>query len=328
MVSLLIANWFVDVAHTTFDFDHTFLSNVISEAIQTSFQNAIRILPFSLFIATITNFFEKPILFDTTGKFSPFYLAFVFIINMFTMFIYRNNQIQLSEQGIISAFILFVIVISIFKVNQPSVDTTNASNSLDRFITFCLNFFLNFNVKILYILMPFILFFAIAFFLITDATTERVLQAAAVFTVSILLIVLIAIIHGAVKKHQRKSRSGKNAATNLSSFMSTANQAFTTVANPVVLKPFLKTSLYLAFYSVPLAAYIYLTSNNFDLFKQKYLGTFNKQFLEIMTASYVVTSVLHKFISIKQQQVDKFVSLQIVLALLVSNISNTARIDL
>lgn len=319
MVTLLIAKWSVEVAHTTFNFDKTFIVNVISEAIQGSFQNAIRIIPFSLFIGFLTSIFEKPILFDSAGKFSPFYLAFVFVINMIMMFIYQNNRVQLTEQGIISAFIMFVTILSIFKVNRPTLDTKNASTGLDRFVTSCLNFFLNFNVKIVYIFMPFILFFAIAFFMITGATMEKVLKTSALVSIFVFGFIVIALLHGAIKKHQRKSQSGRNAAKNLSHITSTISHTFTTILNPAVMRPFMKTSLYLALYSVPLAGYIHFTSNDFSLFKQKYLATFNKNFFEILALSYFVTSILHKFISITQEQVNKFVSLQIVIALALSN---------
>lgn len=327
MVTLLVAKWSVEVAHTTFKFDKTFIVNIISEAIQGSFQNAIRIIPFSLFIAFFTSFFEKPIMFSADGKFSPFYLAFMFVITMLSMFIYRKNNVQLTEQGIISSFIMFVTVISIFKVNRPTLDTKNATNGLDRLVNFCLNFFLNFNVKIIYIFMPFILFFTIAFFMITGATMEKVLQISALASVFIFMFIVIALTHGAIKKHQRKSKSGRDAAKNFSKMTSGIGDAFTTVLNPAVLRPFMKTSMYLAIYSVPLAAYIYFTSKDFSLFKQKYFSTFNKQFFEILAFSYIVTSILHKFISITQEQINKFVSLQIVIALALSNtnLQNTAQ---
>lgn len=319
MVILLVSKWSVEVAHTTFKFDKTFIVNIITEAIQGSFQNALRIIPFSLFIGLITSFFEKPIIFNTDGKFSPFYLAFMFVITILSMFIYRNNSVELSEQGIISAFIIFVTIISIFKVNQPTLDTKNASTGLDRFVNFCLNFFLNFNVKIIYIFMPFILFFTIAFFMITGATMEKVLKISALVSIFIFSFIIIALIHGAIKKHQRKSKSGRDAAKNFSKMTSAIGDAFTTVLNPAVLRPFMKTSMYLAIYSVPLAAYIYFTSKDFSLFKEKYFATFNKQFLEILAFSYIVTSILHKFISITQEQINKVVSLQIVIALALSN---------
>ena len=319
MITLLIAKWSVEVAHTTFKFDKTFIINVISEAIQGSFQNAIRMIPLSSFIGLLASFFEKPIIFDAEGKFSPFYLAFMFIVNMLSMFIYRNNMVELTEQGIISAFVMFVTVVSIFKVNQPTLDTRNASTALDRFVTFCLNFFLNFNMKIIYILMPFILFFTVAFFMITETTMEKALKVSALAAIFVFSFIIIALIHGAVKKHQRKSKSGRDAAKNFSKITSTLGDAFTTAFNPAVLRPFMKTALYLAIYSVPLAAYIHFTSKDFTLFKQKYLGTFNKQFFEILAFSYIVTSILHKFISITQEQINKFVSLQIVIALALSN---------
>lgn len=319
MVALLIAKWSVEVAHTTFKFNKDFIVNIISESIQGSFQNAIRIIPFSLFIGFLTSFFEKPILFDTAGKFSPFYLAFMFVINVLIMFIYQNEKVQFSEQTIISAFILFVTILSIFKVNQPTLDTKNASTGLDRLVTFILNFFLNFNVRIVYIFMPFILFFTIAFFMITGTTMEKALKFSAIFSIFVILFIIVALTHGAIKKHQRKSQSGRNAAKNFSQITSAVSYAFTTVLNPEVLRPFMKTALYLALYSIPLATYIYFTSNDFSIFKQKYLGTFNKQFFEILAFSYFVTSILQKFISISQAQINKFVSLQIVIALALSN---------
>ena len=167
--------------------------------------------------------------------------------------------------------------------------------------------------------MPFILFFTIAFFMITGATMEKVLKISALVSIFIFSFIIIALIHGAIKKHQRKSKSGRDAAKNFSKMTSAIGDAFTTVLNPAVLRPFMKTSMYLAIYSVPLAAYIYFTSKDFSLFKEKYFGTFNKQFLEILAFSYIVTSILQKFISITQEQINKFVSLQIVIALALSN---------
>lgn len=313
MLFLISAKWSVDVANTTFDFDKTRIIKIISEAMQTTFQSAIRMIPFTLFIGFITEAFEKPIIFDANGKFSPYYLAFAFLLNMYLTFLYRNDQIQFTERGIISSFIILVITISLIKVNTPTVNTANATNFIDRLITSTLNLFLNFNVKLLYILMPFVLFFTFGFMALTDTSMEKMLQIGAMFFVAVILLILFALAHSAIKKH-KNSRSGKE----FSKTMSTFYQALTTIVNPAILRPLLKTALYLSVYSVPLASYIYFTSNDFTLFKEKYLATFNRQFLEIIGGSYVVMSVLQKFITMKQEQINKLISLQLLIALVVS----------
>lgn len=313
MLFLISAKWSVDVANTTFDFDKARIVKIISEALQTTFQSAIRMIPFTLFIGLVNSVFGKTMIFDANGKFSPYYLAFAFLLNMYLSFLYRNDQIQFTEQGIISAFIVLVITISLIKVNTPTVNTGNATNFIDRLITSTLNLFLNFNVKLLYVLMPFVLFFTLGFIALTDTSTEKLLQVAAIFFVVVIALILFALMHSAIKKH-KNSRSGKEFAKTMSTFY----QALTTIVNPAILRPLLKTALYLSVYSVPLASYIYFTSNDFEIFKEKYIATFNRQFLEIIAASYVVMSILQKFITIKQEQINKLISLQLLIALVVS----------
>ena len=319
MLILLTGKWAVDVCHMTFSFDKEKIQSIITESIQASFQGAIRMVPLSILMGFISFFFEKNLLFTPTGKFSPYYLSFVFIINLCTMLIYKNNPVELSDQNIISYFIILVTIISIFKVNQPTLDTKNASSSLDRFVTFCINFFLNFNMKIVYVLMPFILFFTMIFFTVTGTTFEQILKLSVLSLLFVFILIIVALIHGAIKKHQRKSKSGRDSADNLSKVTNVLSNTFSTAFNPAVLRPFLKTGMYLVLYSIPLAFYVYFTSNDFSILKQKYFKTFNKSFLEILAMCYIATAVLQKFITISQQQINKFVSLQIVIALVLTN---------
>lgn len=319
MLILLTGKWAVDVCHMTFSFDKEKIQSIITESIQASFQGAIRMVPFSVLMGFISFFFEKNLLFTPTGKFSPYYLSFAFIINLCAMLIYKNNPVDLSDQNIISYFIILVTIISIFKVNQPTLDTKNASSSLDRFVTFCINFFLNFNMKIVYVLMPFILFFTMIFFTITGTTFEQILKLSVLSLLFVFILIIVALIHGAIKKHQRKSKSGRDSANNLSKVTNVLSNTLSTAFNPAVLRPFLKTGMYLVLYSIPLAFYVYFTSNDFSILKQKYFKTFNKSFLEILAMCYIATAVLQKFITISQQQINKFVSLQIVIALVLTN---------
>lgn len=319
MLILLSGKWAVDICHMTFAFDKQWIQSVITQSIQASFQSALRMIPFSTFLGVMSFFFEKNLMFTPTAKFSPYYLAFVFVVNVCVMFMYRANPIELSDQNIVSYFITFVTIVSLFKVNQPTMDTKSASNSLDRFVNYCLNLFLNFNMKIVYVMMPFILFFATAFFMITGTTFEQFLRFSVIAIAIISAFIVVAVVHGAVKKHQRKSESGRNAATNVRKASTVVSDAFSTVFNPSVLRPFMKTSLYLALYSLPLALYVYFTSNDFSILKDKYTNTFNREFFEILAFCYTSTAVLQKFVTISQEQINTFVTLQIVFALLLSN---------
>jgi hypothetical protein len=163
-----------------------------------------------------------------------------------------------------------------------------------------------------------VIFAIVGYMTVTDTPLEKMTKYLIVAMSLVVTFVVLAIILAKIGKNKRENESGRKADKGFQTALAPFKEAVYLVINPAVLKSLTKWSVYLVIYSLPLALYVKLTSNNFNLFKQKYMETFNKRFLFMLFSGYGTISIMHNYIKLDADHIEKIMSLVIATSLIIS----------
>ena len=162
------------------------------------------------------------------------------------------------------------------------------------------------------------IFGSVGYMIATETPMEKMTLYAGIGVMIIMTFILIAIVNAKIEKHKRESESGRKANQGFIASLAPIKEAISVVINPAVLKSLFKWATYVVIYSIPLVIYIKCTSDDFDIFKQKYLATFNDRFAIMIGCSYAAMSILQKYISLDPESVERLMSLIIASSLIMA----------
>ena len=290
------------------------IDSLLKSSIMLTFKTMMYSTPMFVFIGVLTYIFKMHIAFNSKGKYSMGFQGFVFLMNLTFLLIANKTEISLTDETIIRCFIIMVTLLSLIKTNIKY----DNSSMVDRWSSGFTNFFLNFNFKLFVIFSPFVIFGSVGYMIATETPMEKMTLYAGIGVMIIMTFILIAIVNAKIEKHKRESESGRKANQGFIASLAPIKEAISVVINPAVLKSLFKWATYVVIYSIPLVIYIKCTSDDFDIFKQKYLATFNDRFAIMIGCSYAAMSILQKYISLDPESVERLMSLIIASSLIMA----------
>ena len=311
-----MSKWAIKIGELSFGQSQNtkLIQSLLQSSIKYTFNTMIYSTPMFFFIALLTYIFQMHIGFDSKGRYSVGFQAFAFFVNIMLFFLSHRSEINLTEEKIIKYFIVMVTFLSLIKTN---IEFKNSS-TVDRWASSFTNFFLNFNFKLFVIFSPFVLFGLVGYMVVTETAMEQMTLYLGIGVMVIMAFIIMAIVNAKIEKHRRESESGRKSYKGFMTAIAPVKEAVSIVINPVVMKSILKWGSFILIYSIPLALYIKLTSDDFEIFKQKYLSTFNQRFAFTLACAYATTSILQRYISLEAQKVEQLMSLIIAFSLITS----------
>lgn len=309
--------WLYKVAALSFgeSQDLEWVNELFKSCVRFSFNTMAYSTPIITGLGLMAYLFKTQFILNSKNEYSVTFQVFMCILTLLLFVVSNESEIQIKDESVIKYFIVLITFVALLKTNQSFNE--NASQ-IDVLASSFSNVFLNFNWKLLIILLPFVIFAIAGYMTVTDTPLEKMTKYLIVAMSLVVTFVVLAIILAKIEKNKRENESGRKADKGFQTALAPFKEAVYLVINPAVLKSLTKWSVYLVIYSLPLALYVKLTSNNFNLFKQKYMETFNKRFLFMLFSGYGTISIMHNYIKLDADHIEKIMSLVIATSLIIS----------
>lgn len=260
----------------------------ISLLMRESFTSTLYVLPIYIVCAILSYSLDVNIMYGNDKKYSPYFQAYSFALVIILTFILQHKA-NIEDEQLIRFLVISITGMSLLQNSLP----TNSSGTIERIISSIVNFFINFNWNIVFILLPFILFSIGAVSLVLNPLFFLVpgsLIAVAIFGFYLLQI----------KFNEQ---------------MTTLHKI---IFDNVLLKSFLTWILTIIVYSLPLFIMSFVKTGEVTKIVDVFLEIFNKKFANVLAVFAGVLYIFKTFLKIPDEKMRIILNLCIVLILLIT----------
>jgi hypothetical protein len=297
-ILIFLLKW---VVYTSADFiggtiDLSKFEKYISYLMKKPISIASYVLPLYVLCAIMSYSFDVNIMFGSDNMYSPYFQSFSCLLVMLFSVILEKKKLTTPEgTELIRFFLMSVTALSLL---QNTVSTNSTKGGLDKFIAYVVNFLLNFNWNIIFILTPFILFGLGVLSVVFKVPVVNITMLCCGAAVVILLLTLLYINENIVTFFQKAQKF---------------------LFDNIILRSLLSWMLTVLVYSMPLLFVTYANGENpseiFEIFKE----IFNVQFRKILLAIIVILYSLQKFTSASDGKIKIVLNFMIMLSLILSS---------